>query len=117
LGSNQEIYIIAGSYGVGGTGSAGTVNTIAGGKITVPAQTFKIAVILPNGDDDVNRVTNSTRVIAIIMPNVQGIRTNDWRTYRTTVDAIEAATGYNFLSNVPTAIQNVIEAQVDSVAN
>ncbi|PWK28659.1 DNA/RNA endonuclease G (NUC1) [Arcicella aurantiaca] len=117
LGSNQEIYIIAGSYGVGGTGSAGTVSTIAGGKITVPAQTFKIAVILPNGDDDANRVSTSTRVIAIIMPNVQGIRTNDWRTYRTTVDAIEAATGYNFLSNVPTAIQNVIEAQVDTVSN
>ena len=117
LSSNQEIYIIAGSYGIGGTGSAGTVSTIAGGKITVPAQTYKIAVILPTGTDDVNRVSTSTRVIAIIMPNVQGIRTNDWRTYRTSVDAIEAATGYNFLSNVPTAIQNVIEAQVDTVAN
>jgi endonuclease G, mitochondrial len=51
------------------------------------------------------------------MPNVQGIRNNDWRIYRTSVDAIEAATGYNFLSNVPVAIQNVIEASVDTVSN
>lgn len=115
--SGQEIYIISGSYGIGGTGSAGTVNTIAGGKVTVPSQTYKIAVILSTGTDDVNRVTTSTRVIAIIMPNVQGIRANDWRQYRTTVNAIEAATGYNFLSNVPTAIQDVIEANVDTVSN
>ncbi len=115
--SGQEIYIISGSYGVGGTGSAGTVNTIAGGKVTVPSQTYKIAIILTNGVDDVNRVTTTTRVIAVIMPNVQGIRANDWRQYRTTVDAIETATGYNFLSNVPTAIQDVIEATVDVVAN
>ena len=115
--SGQEIYIISGSYGVGGTGSAGTANTIAGGKVTVPSQTYKIAVILTNGVDDVNRVTTTTRVIAIIMPNVQGIRANDWRQYRTTVDAIETATGYNFLSNIPVVIQDVIEATVDTVVN
>ena len=115
--SGQEIYIISGSYGIGGTGSAGTVNTIAGGKVTVPSQTYKIAVILSTGTDDVNRVTTTTRVIAIIMPNVQGIRANDWRQYRTTVNAIETATGYNFLSNIPTAIQDVIEANIDTVSN
>jgi endonuclease G, mitochondrial len=113
----QEVYIISGSYGVGGTGSNGFATTIANGNVTVPAQTYKIAVILSNGIDDVNRVTTNTRVIAIIMPNVQGIRNNDWRIYRTSVDAIEAATGYNFLSNVPVAIQNVIEASVDAVSN
>jgi endonuclease G, mitochondrial len=113
----QEIYIISGSYGVGGTGSNGFATTIAGGQVTVPAQTYKIAVILSNGIDDVNRVTTTTRVIAIIMPNIQGIRTNDWRIYRTSVDAIEAATGHDFLSNVPPAIQSVIEASVDTVAN
>ena len=117
LSSNQEIYIISGSYGIGGTGSNGLTNTIAGGKVTVPSQTYKIAVILPVGTDDINRVTTATRVIAIIMPNTQGIRTNDWRIYRTSVDAIEAATGYNFLSNIPTNIQDTIEATTDTVPN
>ena len=118
LNSNQEIYIISGSYGIGGTGSTGGItNTVAGGKVIVPSQTYKIAVILPVGTDDINRITTATRVIAIIMPNVQGIRTNDWRIYRTSVDAIEAATGYNFLSNIPTAIQDSIEATIDTIPN
>jgi endonuclease G len=113
----QEIYIIAGSYGQGGTGTAGFANTISGGKISVPAYTYKIALILPNGENDLNRITNSTRVIAVIMPNIESIRPNQWQPYRTTVDAIEAATGYDFLSNVPATIQDVLEAQTDSVAN
>ena len=113
----QEIYIIAGSYGVGGTGSSGTANTIAGGKVTVPAYTYKIAIILSNGTDDVNRVTTTTRVIAVIMPNIDSIRPNDWRPYRTSVDAIEAITGYNYLSNVPQSIQDIIESVTDSVSN
>ena len=117
VNGGQEMYIIAGSYGVGGTGSSGSANTIAGGKVTVPAFTYKIAVILTNGTDDVNRVTTSTRVIAVIMPNIDSIRPDDWRPYRVKVDDIEAITGYNYLSNVPVAIQNVIEATVDTVSN
>lgn len=113
----QEIYIISGSYGIGGTGTAGFMNTIAGGKITVPAYTYKIAIILSNGTDDVNRVTTSTRVIAVVMPNIDSIRPDDWRPYRTTVDAIEGITGYNYLSNVPVSIQDVIESITDTVAN
>ena len=113
----QEIYIIAGSYGVGGTGTAGTTNTIAGGKITVPAYTYKIAVILNNGTDDVNRVTTTTRVIAVIMPNIDSIRPDDWRPYRVKVDDIEAITGYNYLSNIPQSIQDVIESFIDTVSN
>lgn len=119
VGANggQEIYIIAGSYGVGGTGTAGTTNTIAGGKVTVPSYTYKIAIILSNGIDDVNRVTTTTRVIAVIMPNIDSIRPDDWRPYRVKVDDIEAITGYNYLSNVPQAIQEMIEANVDTVSN
>jgi endonuclease G, mitochondrial len=113
----QEIYIIAGSYGIGGTGTAGTTNTIAAGQITVPAQTYKIALILSNGVDDLNRVTVSTRVIAVLMPNIDSIRPNDWRPYRTSVNAIESATGYDFLSNLPTNIQDILEANVDTITN
>jgi endonuclease G, mitochondrial len=117
VNGGQEIYIIAGSYGVGGTGTAGTVNTIAGGKVAVPSYTYKIALILSNGTDDVNRVMTTTRVIAVIMPNIDSIRPDDWRPYRVKVDDIEAITGYNYLSNVPVAIQNVIESVVDTVSN
>ena len=35
------------------------------------------------------------------MPNEPGVRNVDWNTYRTTVDAIEALTGYDLLALLP----------------
>ena len=53
----NEVYIVAGGAGTGGTGSAGAANTIAGGNVTVPAQTWKVALIIPKASgDDVARV-------------------------------------------------------------
>lgn len=114
LSSNKELYIISGGYGIGGTGTNGAKNTINNGKITVPNRTWKVIVILTVGSNDVSRVSTSTRVIAVDMPNNQTVNSQSWGYYRTSVDAIEAATGYDFLSNVPASIQNVIEAQVDN---
>jgi endonuclease G len=51
-------------------------------------------------------------VIAISVPNQDGIST-DWKTYRVSVDTIEKDTGYDFLSNIPPAIQQVLESQTD----
>jgi endonuclease G len=119
VSQGNELYIIAGGFGTGGTGSAGgTTNTIANGHVNVPAQTWKVIIVLPrntDGVDDASRVTTSTRTIAVIMPNQQGIRNNDWHNYRVSVDQVEALTGFDFFSNVPVSIQNVIEAQVDNV--
>ncbi|RTY80019.1 DNA/RNA non-specific endonuclease, partial [Flavobacterium sp. LS1P28] len=64
------------------------------------------------GTNDVGRVTTSTRVIAVNTPNIN--TTGAWGTYRTSVDAIEAATGYDLLSNLSTSIQSTIEATVDN---
>ncbi len=113
--TGNELYIIAGWSGTGGSGSnGGTTNTIASGAINVPAYFWKIAVVLPVGTNDVSRVTTSTRLIAIKMPNTQTVNAHTWDYYRTSVDAIETLTGYDFLSNVPTSIQSVIEARVDN---
>jgi len=113
--SGYEMYIISGGYGQGGTGSnGGTTNTIAGGAINVASHCWKIIVVLPIGTGDASRVSTSTRVIAVDMPNVNTVNAHPWGYYRTTVDAIESATGYDFLSNVPTSTQSVIEAVVDN---
>ncbi len=115
MSAGNELYIIAGGYGTGGSGSSGgTTNTIASGSINVPSHFWKIAVILPVGTNDVSRITTSTRVIAIDMPNTQTVNTHTWDYYRTTVDAIETATGYDFLSNVSTSIQSTLESHVDA---
>jgi endonuclease G len=114
-GQGNECYIISGGYGQGGSGSSGgTTNTISGGKINVPSHFWKVIVVLPNGTNDVSRVNTSTRVIAIDMPNTQSVNGQSWGYYRTSVDAIENATGYDFLSLVSTSIQSVIEAHVDN---
>ena len=110
--TTNEVYVVAGPAGVGGSGDNGPANTIANGNVTVPAFTWKVALVLPAGDDDVSRVSASTRAIAVIMPNDNSIN-SDWHTYLTTVDAVEALTGYDFFANVPDAIENAIEAGID----
>lgn len=115
--AGNELYIIAGPQGQGGIGSLGGVtNTIAGGKVVVPAYTWKIVVVIPNGQNDLARIGTGTRVIAIWIPNTHTGLTTAWGNYRTTVDYIESKTGFDFLSNVPAAIQSVIEARKDDVA-
>ena len=113
LAANNEAYIVAGTYGTGGTGQNGAATSIAGGKITVPAMLWKIIVVLPNGTDDVNRISTNTRVIAVAMPNVPTTADKPWQAYLTSVDELERLTGYDFLSNVPADVQRVLEARVD----
>ena len=112
VNQGNELYVVAGGAGDGGTGSSGAALTIAGGKIAVPQTTWKVVLVLPNGDNDVTRVGNSTRAFAVIMPNAQGIRNNPWEVYAATVDQVEALTGYDFFSNVPPEIQSIIEARL-----
>ena len=113
VNSGNEVYVICGSYGRGGTGSNGFLATLDQGRVTVPARCWKVVVVLPVGNDDASRVSATTRVIAIDTPNDNSISTT-WGTYRTSVDAIEAATGLNLLSAVPGNMQQQIEARVDS---
>jgi endonuclease G len=116
VSQGNELYIIGGGSGSGGTGSNGGITyTVAGGHVGVPSQTWKVIIVLPAASgNDVGRVTTSTRTIAVIMPNTQGIRTNNWKSYRVSVDQVEALTGYDFFSSVPVSTQNVIEAVVDN---
>ena len=49
-------------------------------------------------------------VIAVNMPNEPGIRNVPWNTYRTTVDAIEALTGYDLLALLPDDVEAAVES-------
>ncbi|GAA3920422.1 DNA/RNA non-specific endonuclease [Chitinophaga oryziterrae] len=111
--AGNEVYVVMGSYGTGGTGSSGAANTIDGGHVTVPSNIWKVVVVIPDGNGDLARVTTSTRVIAVNTPNINTTN-SDWKTYRTSVDAIESATGYDILSALPTSVQSVVEATVDN---
>jgi endonuclease G len=102
----KELYIVA--------GPEGKKEAIAEGKVTVPTKTWKIIVVLERPGLGVNGVSTSTRVIAVEIPNEQGVRNSNWKTYRTTIRRLEATTGYNFLSNVPISVQKVIESRADN---
>ena len=95
----KALYVIGGIYG-----SKGRV-----GKVTVPGRTWKVIVVLDDIDDE---ITRATEVIAVDMPNSDRIE-SDWQTYRTTVDRIEIATGYDLLSEVPKRVQVDVESRYD----
>lgn len=113
VSQGNEVYDISGPYGQGGTGSNGYKLTIGNG-VVVPSKTWKIIVVLQNGNNDISRISTSTRVIAVLMPNDQTCSNNPWGYYRVSVDAIESLTKYDFLSNVPVNIQNGIESKIDN---
>lgn len=110
----NELYIIMGSYGMGGTGNGGYKTTIDGGRVTVPSNIWKIAIVIANGNNDSARVTTNTRVIAVDVPNTNTLFSS-WKNYRTSVDAIEAATGYDLISRMPVLLQAALEARVDNL--
>ncbi|MCU0567155.1 MAG: DNA/RNA non-specific endonuclease [Oculatellaceae cyanobacterium Prado106] len=109
----KELYIIAGPAGEGGSGERGKKVAIAQ-KISVPAYTWKVIVVLDQPGSGLDGITDQTRVIAVIMPNKQGIKDRNWREFRTSVDEVEEITGYNLLSNLPENLQNFLEAEADN---
>lgn len=103
---NKEIYVISGPIG-----NSGTLSGL--GKVQIPTYNYKIALIMPYGQGLANVTsTSSIQVLAVKMPNTTGIISAPWTNYKTTVDALESATGYNFLANLPDTIESYWEARL-----
>ncbi len=105
----RELYIMA-----GGIFNKNKATETIGKGVAVPDSFFKIVVVLNRGQgaDDVRE---DTRVIAVVMPNKEGIMGDEWGRYRSTVDEIERRTGYDFLSALPESIQTAIESRKDTI--
>lgn len=103
----SDVYIYSGVYG-----EKGKIKK----KVSIPTNDWKIAVAVPAGSPP-SAIDENTRVIAVDMPNVKGIRNADWQTYRTTVRDIEQKTGYNFFSSLPQNLQDALETKIDTVNN
>jgi endonuclease G len=108
--NGKEIYVVA-----GGEYTANPATLKGEGKVQVPAFTWKVAVVMDGGEglDDVHG-TGDLQVLAIRMPNdtatARGIRNNPWAMYTTTVDDIEARTGYDLLDALPNGIERLVES-------
>jgi endonuclease G len=103
----NRLYIIAGGYG--SAKMIGRAN-----KVNVPTNCWKIVVVLPPGSGDITQMDKNTRVIAVDMPNVQGIANDSWQKYVTTVRDIEQKTGYQFFTKSPPDVREAIETKRDS---
>ena len=119
VNKGNEVYIIAGPYGTGGTSQKGTFDeipiTLKSKEVlhmNVPAYTWKVLIALPDGEDDVSRIGEEAIVIAINVPNRMGMgKTGDWEQYICSVDEIEDLTGYDFFELLPDDIEDVLESR------
>lgn len=115
VGKGSELFIIAGIFGKGGFGANGYAESL-GNAVEVPASLWKVIAILPDGDNDIERINGSTRVVAVLIPNNQDCSSKPWHSYRVSVDSIESITDYDFFSNISDSIQAIIEPVVDSIS-
>jgi len=97
----NELYTIAGVYGEKGR---------LRNKVTIPANCWKVIVVFPHGQ---NSIGPDTRIIAVDMPNIDGIENASWESYKTTVREIEKKTGFDLFSSLPPDLQDQIETRTD----
>ena len=118
--AGNEVYIIAGPYGTGGTTPKGTFDnipiTLKSGDVlymNVPAYTWKVLIAIPDGAGDLDRIDSSATVIAINVPNQTGMqKTGDWEQFLCSIDDIESMTGYDFFELLPDDVEDLLEKNV-----
>ncbi|HEX6333123.1 MAG TPA: DNA/RNA non-specific endonuclease [Flavisolibacter sp.] len=123
VGASNEAFILMGNYGSGGTGSLNTTTDIDNGHIIVPARVWKIAVVMPKGNNDLVRLDTSAIVLAVNMPNDNNLYNTTaagktaWRNYVTTVSNLEqnaAAEGMilDFFSNLSAPVRTYLKSKL-----
>jgi DNA/RNA endonuclease G (NUC1) len=107
--AGNELFIIAG-HGF----SSPTRKTIGKAKIAIPDFGWKVVVVIPVGPGTpISRITSTTRVIAIRVPNISTVSKKDWREYRTSVQDIESVTKLNFFDALPKSVVASLKNRVD----
>jgi DNA/RNA endonuclease G (NUC1) len=87
---------------------------IASGVAAIPGYTWKIAVFVPSGSGTaLSRITTGTRIVAVKLPNISGIRSNPWQNYITSTTQLQMDTGYTFLTAINASTADVLRAKVD----
>jgi endonuclease G len=95
-----------------GPGDFGTTTISNGMKL--PGSVWKVAVVAPSGTATApSKVNTACRVIVINTPNTASVSPN-WTDYITTVEEIEAATGFKFFSSLPTSVARYLRKVKDT---
>lgn len=100
----NEIYLVA--------GSTGSLGTLANGRLTIPANIWKVMLILPAAaGDDRARISAKTEVIAIWTPNDESVANRSWQEYQTSIRCIEQRTGLDLFAAVDDAVEPLLEGE------
>jgi endonuclease G len=102
--AGNELYIVAG-------GLFDPMPASLPGGEAIPRASFKIIVVLARGQGAAD-VTPATTTYAVIMPNRIDVAGTSWSDFLVAIDEIELQSGYDFLPQVATATQAVLEAAV-----
>lgn len=117
----NELYIFAGGYGSGGIGNRGYFEKIIINPkndndenkkytLNVPEFCWKIILVLPEGDDDLNRIDKNTKIICVCMPNQMGIqKTGSWEQFECSVNYIEEITHFDFFELLDDELEEFLE--------
>jgi len=112
IAASNECLVICGPQGFG------SAVTASSGQIPIASNVWKIIVAVPLGaGDTLSRITSNTRVIAVNIPNIQGIRTDPWQNYLTSVNQLQTNTGFNFFTTLNTNLATILRAKVDGSAS
>ncbi|MEO0848372.1 MAG: DNA/RNA non-specific endonuclease [Cyanobacteria bacterium J06648_1] len=110
----KELYIVA-----GGQGQKSVLNSPNDYDINVPDRLWKVVVVMDKPSQTIADVDENTMAFAIDIPNIDPdkdtiVDPDDWKDYVIPVQTLEnrlGTTKYDFLSNVPTEIQEKIEGR------
>jgi endonuclease G len=97
----NELYVVC--------GGAPPFTPVARGKLAAPGFVWKVVVALPEGDGDVARIGAGTRMIAVLIPNRNGVDAS-WQAYRTSVATVETRTGYRFFGRLPAPVRAALRS-------
>jgi endonuclease G len=111
--TGREVLIMSGGYG-----SKGTIGT---NVVTVPSYNWKIAILVPAGSGSpitkINANPSGTRVIALRVPNIAGIRSTPWTTYITTASSLQTSTGLSFFTALNSTARTTLLNDKDTGTN
>ncbi len=111
--TGREVLIMSGGYGSKGT--------IGANVVTVPSYNWKIAILVPTGSGSpvtrINANPSGTRVIALRVPNISGIRSTPWTNYLTTASSLQSSTGLSFFTALTSTARTTLLNDLDNGSN
>jgi len=108
LPGGKELLIICGPSGFG------TNKLSSNSHVAIPSYTWKVVVVVPAGTGTAtNRITPTTAVLALKIPNTEAVAYDPWQNYVTNAVAIEQATSLTFFTALPPNLATVLRNKVN----